>query len=240
MTPITRAQIDYYIAVESELTENIVNFAYRNVFRTDFQQSGFVVLDFGVSMTSEALRKTMVDLKNALHQKVRSNLGMELHYLWMGRFDQQETTKFHRDHAGHQSFLMLGYEPTSIKSKLFLADYAQFSKSIHISEEEYFAQYNPMYIDGENFLMPYVTEVQGFDEKNFKIVLINNSCMSDKEGTIGVLHKAEMIEHDPRKQRIINSTMLNLTSPTDTEAFTLQQQIDFISTPKISKPEAEY
>ena len=153
----------------------------------------------------------------------------------MGRFDQQETTKFHLDNAGDHSYLMLGYEPTQIKSKLYLADYGQLAATLHITEEEYFESYNPIYGKGEILLKPYTTEIEGFLEYNYKIVLINNSNTGLQEGTTGVLHKAEIIQKDPTKERVINSTMINSVEKTEPEGFSIVEQMDFVVTNAISK-----
>jgi hypothetical protein len=100
--------------------DSLTTFTYPKVFRQDFTFLGFAVLDFGIDYTPEKLRATMVTLKNNLQTRLISERGLALNYQWLGRFDQQETTQFHRDNAA-QSVLMLGYEPTSVKSRLFLA-----------------------------------------------------------------------------------------------------------------------
>lgn len=208
---------------------------YKKVFRTDFSEPGFVIIDFGSSLTSEKLRESMVELKNNLNLIHRERFGAKLMYQWMGRFDQQETTKFHIDNAAEQSFLMLSYEPTVIKSKLYFADYIQFAKSVNLSVKEYFKKYNPMFTDGENLLKPYITEIEGFREETFKIALMNNSSTDLPESTFGVLHKAEMIQKDLTKQRVINSTMIYSGDIEDKESFTAAQQQDFITTHAISE-----
>ncbi len=101
--------------------DSLIAFTYPKVFRHDFTLPGFAVLDFGHDCSSEKLRAKMVALKNSLHARLMSERGIALHYQWLGRFDQQETTKFHRDNAAAQSFLMLGYEPSLVTNRLILA-----------------------------------------------------------------------------------------------------------------------
>lgn len=226
---------DYFLLANIDSLSEMTEFIYKKVFRTDFNEPGFVVIDFGFSITSEDLRECMVRLKNSLSQIHIDKFGEKLLYQWMGRFDQQETTKFHLDNAADQSFLMLGYEPTTIKSKLYFADYVELFKSMHISGEEYFEKYNPIFTDGENLLKPYITEVEGFREDTYKIVLINNSNTNRLDKTIGVFHKAEIIQKDITKKRVINSTMIYSGNIEDTESFSKEQQQDFITTDKISK-----
>ncbi|MCR6640369.1 MAG: hypothetical protein NVV82_15575 [Sporocytophaga sp.] len=230
-----RKKENYFLLANMDSLSEMTEFIYKKVFRTDFSEPGFVVIDFGPTFTSEKLRECMVNLKNNLSKIHTDRFGQKLMYQWMGRFDQQETTKFHHDNAADQSFLMLGYEPTEIKSKLYLADYVQFANSINITGEEYFEKYNPMFTDGENLLKPFTTEIEEFREDSFKIVLMNNSNTNKKDETIGVFHKAEIIQKDLTKERVINSTMIFSGDIKDDESFSNEQQQDFITTHKISK-----
>jgi hypothetical protein len=227
--------IDYFMSATPASLAELAPSVYERVFRKDFNQPGFVVVDFGVSITSEMLRDCMVMLKNRLSQLHSAHTGQKLMYHWMGRFDQQATTKFHLDNAADQSFFMLGYEPSKVKSKLYFADYVQFCNSMNLSGEEYFDKYNPMYTEGEAQLKPYTTEVEGFREDTYKIVLMNNSNMKIADGTIGVLHKAEIVQKDPDLERVINSTMIYAADMDETESFSEIQQQEFITTPIISK-----
>ena len=63
----------------------------------------------------------------------------------MARFDQQETTKFHLDGAPEQSMLMLGYEPSRVVSRLFLADYTRAASDLGITPQLFLTEFNPMY-----------------------------------------------------------------------------------------------
>lgn len=230
-----RNKIEYHFETDINTIASLLDSIYPKVFRTDFSEPGFVVIDFGLACSSEHLRAGMVYLKDQLSKKHAANVGKKLLYQWMGRFDQQETTKFHLDNAADQSFLMLGYEPTVIQSKLYFADYVQFAKSINASEEEYFEKYNPMFTDGEKLLKPYVTKVEGLREDTYKIVLMNNSNMNPMGETIGVFHKAEIIQKDTSKERVINSMMMYSGHLGEEETITRKTQEDFITTHLISK-----
>src|SRR6478752_9464648 len=110
-----RNKIEYLFDTDINTTASLVESIYSKVFRTSFSEPGFVVIDFGRACSSGHLRTGMVYLKDQLSKKHVANIGKKLLYQWMGRFDQQETTKFHLDNAADQSFLMLGYEPTVIQ-----------------------------------------------------------------------------------------------------------------------------
>jgi len=96
---------------------------YDLAWRFDFAAPGFAVLDTGPGMDSHTLRSLMVDLKRRLSEIGVRRGGEPFAYRSMARFDRQETTKFHLDGAPEQSMLMLGYEPSKVQSRLFLADY---------------------------------------------------------------------------------------------------------------------
>ncbi len=79
----------------------------------------------------------MVELKGLLSDLAVQRGRRPFAYLSMARFDQQETTKFHLDGAPAESLLMLGYEPSKIRSRLFLADYIRASQDLGITPEQY-------------------------------------------------------------------------------------------------------
>ena len=95
------------------------------VWRFDFTAPGFAALDIGPGVGSHTLRSWMVDLKARLSEIGRGRGLKPFAYRSMGRFDQQVTTKFHLDGAPAESLLMLGYEPSKVRSRLFLAHYTR-------------------------------------------------------------------------------------------------------------------
>src|SRR5262245_9590615 len=95
------------------------------VWRFDLDAPGFCLLDAGPEADSHALRLAMLALKERLSDLCSRRTGKRLHFRSMARFDQQETTKFHLDGAPGESMLMLGYEPSRVHSRLFLADYTR-------------------------------------------------------------------------------------------------------------------
>lgn len=207
-------------------------------WRTGFNDPGFAVIDLGPSFGSRPLRALMVSLKRALSDLNAAATGKRFVYLSMGRFDQQTTTKFHRDGAPAESLLMLGYEPTAVAGRLSMADYVQCADRLGLTPDQFLEQYNPMYRKGEDELKPFVTELTRFDHTHFQIVLINNSSAPyrrDQSAPLGVLHKAEIRDPDPSQRRIINSTMLAAVSGDAPETVPDAQQLAFIEADQISE-----
>lgn len=114
-----------------------------------------------------------------------------MNYYWMGRFDQQSTTKFHRDNAPEESILLLGYEPTSVRGVLSIADYTRAAERLRLSPREFLETRNPMFAEGERALSDDVSGVHDYDERHFQLVAINNSDAAAGVGRLlGVLHKS--------------------------------------------------
>lgn len=205
-----------------------------DVFRTDFSRPGFSVLSFQQPLTPRELRAAMVNLKQKLSAWLESHLDRRLSYLSMGRFNQQTTTKFHLDGAPEESVLMLGYEPTAIQSRLFMADYTRCAHDNGLSVRRFLDERNPMFSEGARLLQPYVSPVACFDPTRAQIVLINNSS-NDPNGQnlLGVMHQAIIDKPDGAQRRLVNSTMLAV-STNATDLFTHDAQQAFIENEAIS------
>ena len=74
--------------------------------------------------STRTLRSLMLDLKDRLSEVDASEPASGCLSV-LGRFDQQETTKFHLDGAPDESLLVLGYEPSNVRSRPCLADYSR-------------------------------------------------------------------------------------------------------------------
>jgi len=205
------------------------------VWRLDFTAPGFAVLDLGPGVDSHTLRSWMVDLKGRLSEiGARRGRGL-FSYKSMSRFDQQETTKFHLDGAPEQSLLMLGYEPSKVHSRLFLADYTRAAFDRGITPQQFLQDFNPMYKKGEELLGRYVTELPQPLDGHSRILLINNSSQSFTEArtnSLGVMHKAIIVTPDETERRIVNSTMLAVG---EADQIGQDEQQEFIATDEISK-----
>ena len=150
------------------------------------------MLDLG-EVDSRTLRREMIQLKRTFSQFEPFTYG------WLTRFNQQVTTKFHQDGArSDESILMLGYEPSVIRSALFMGE--GVSALGDVAEK--------------------VSLIPEFTAGHSYIVVINNSKK------FGVFHKAVILNPDPSQSRVINSLqlLLNDPQPDETPARTLEDE----------------
>jgi hypothetical protein len=200
------------------------------VWRTDFTGPGFSLLDLGPGVDSHTLRSRMVTVKNRLSDIAKRPFV----YRSMSRFDQQETTKFHIDGAPPESMLMLGYERSNVRSRLFLADYSQAAFDLGIEPTQFLKDFNPMFRKGEDVLAGYITELPQPEPGHARILLINNSWLSFSEARtnpLGVMHTAIIVTPDESERRIVNSILL----ATEGEEVGVEEQAEFVRTDKISQ-----
>ena len=189
----------------------IVGRVYDQAFRRDFRAPGFALLRLPSGVGSAPLRRFMVSLKEALAAAYRNDSGRDLVYLSLARFDQQETTKFHVDGAPDESYLMLGYEPSEVASVVSIADFTRAAHDLGVEPKRYLADFNPMYVQGERRLAPYITRLVEFDPAYPQVLLINNSRLpfrEDRSNTLGVMHQATVPNPEASRSRVVNSTMI--------------------------------
>lgn len=226
---------DYVLKLLAKPGPDTAERVFDLVWRLDFNTPGFCLLDAGAGVDSHTLRSWMVDLKAGLSE-VSVRRGREpFVFRSLARFDQQETTKFHLDGAPEQSMLMLGYEPSNVESRLFLADYARAAYDLGITPQQFLQDYNPMYWRGEEVLARYVTELPQPADGHARILLVNNSTLpftEDRTKPLGVMHKAEVINPTEAERRIVNSTML---AAGEKDEIGEDQQQEFVTTDKISQ-----
>jgi hypothetical protein len=230
-----RSPTEYCLLLRSPPDAALVDKVFELVWRFDFRGPGFALIDAGPEVDSHTLRSWMVELKGHLSTRCMKRTGNQLRYRSMARFDQQETTKFHLDGAPEQSMLMLGYEPSRVRSRLFLADYTRAAFDRGITPRQFLQDFNPMYRHGEEELASRITELPEPANGHARIVLINNSSLPFSESRtnpLGVMHKAEILNAMPSERRIVNSTMLVVGD--DAEPGRDQQQ-EFITTDEISQ-----
>src|SRR5208283_291981 len=109
---------------------------YSAAWRFDFDSLGFCQIDLGPGIDSHTLRSSLLSLKERFSQINVERVGKPFLFRSMGRFDQQETTKFHLDGAPDESLLLLGYEPSKVRSRLFLADFTRCSFDLGIEPKQ--------------------------------------------------------------------------------------------------------
>lgn len=224
------------ISPDAESLDQATAFAFGTAFRTGMDRPGFALLNLG-ACDSHTLRECMVELKRLLAQRYEKETGRAWHYLSIGRFDQQTTTKFHLDGAPDESMLMLGYEPSAVVSRILLADYTRCAWEHGLTPRQYLDEHNPMFTEGANMLEGYVTELDAWSPGEAQVLLINNSAVPYEPGghrMLGVLHKAEIVHPDPKKLRIVNSTMMFSAEADAPEPISAPEQSEFLRTTKVS------
>lgn len=227
-------QNDYFLGNARALAAAVLSATvYKRVCRCDFSEPGFVLLDFGPDCESHVLRRQMVSLKQHLNRLHEERHGKKLVYASMGRFDQQATTKPHRDGGPDESLLMLGYEPTSVRSRVSLSDYSKCAFDMEMTPSEFLDQLNPMFVDGQKALAPYTTWLDGIDHTTFQILILNNSVLphgNNAKNWQGVLHKAEILNPMKDQRRVVNSTMIASVDHSVEGEMTETEQEEFVAT----------
>ena len=131
--------------------------------------------------------------------------------------------------------LLLGYEPSKVRSRLFLADYSRAAFDRGITPEQFLQDFNPMYHRGEELLSRYVTELPPGDEHHARFLLINNSSLplaEERQNPLGVLHKAQIVNPRASERRVVNSMLL---VEADTDEISPEQQREFVTTDTLSR-----
>ena len=234
-----RQKHEYYVDADESCGDDVTEWIHGRVYRRDFTQPGFVLINLLSIHDSRQLRREMVQLKKRLDVIHRTRTGKHLVYTSMGRYDQQVTTKPHRDGGPDETVLMLGYEPTSVHSRLYMADYSKCAFDLGLDPKKFLQIHNPMFADGERMLAGYTTQVEGIDAANYQILVVNNSCVpfrEDCQALLGVLHQAVIENPTVDATRIVNSTMIACVDSDLTKAITPDEQEDFLTTDGISKP----
>jgi len=210
---------------------------YRLTCRTDFQTPGFALIDLGSNCDSTTLRSLMLQLKDRLDELHQQQTGDHVIAVWLGRFNQQITTKFHLDGGPDASLLMLGYEPTTVTSQIRLADVSRCAAGHQLTTQGFLDQHNPMFPSGEELLRPYITEITRANSSHFQILLVNNSCQSLADhapGWQGVLHQAIMVQPQPGARRVVNSMLLTVGDPAQ-DALTDVNRQDYLTTDQLNQ-----
>lgn len=183
------------------------------VWRSSLDQPGFALVRFAAPIASRGLRRTMLAVADIFGDIAAEEGKPRFVPERLGRFDQQVSSRFHRDGAPAASLLLLGYEPTTVRSRVFVADAHRAALDAGLGIREYLAAFNPMFPAGEARLRPFVAEVEiPYGEAH--ILAINNSLLPYEPGgsnPLGVLHKAVIPDADPAASRVINSMGLMLT-----------------------------
>jgi hypothetical protein len=202
---------DYSLTLPAEPGAAVAGRVFDLVWRLDLGAPGFCLLDAGSGPDSPTLRAWMVRLAERLSEVAVRRVGYRFGVRAVARFDQQVTTKFHLDGGPDRSALVLGYEPSLVRSRLLLADYSRAAFDRSITPEDFLRDHNPMYWAGEDALAPYVTELPAPAAGHSRIVVVNNSSLPftpARANPLGVLHKAEIVDPNPAERRVVNSILI--------------------------------
>ena len=202
---------DYSLALSAEPEIAVAGRVFDLVWRLDLAAPGFCVLDAGPGVDSRTLRAWMVRLAGLLSEVGVRRVGYGFGVRAVARFDQQVTTKFHLDGGPDRSALVLGYEPSRVRSRLLLADYSWAASDRGLTPQEFLRHHNPMYRAGEDALAPYVTELPPPAAGHARIVVVNNSSLPftpARVNPLGVLHKAEIVDPSAAERRVVNSILI--------------------------------
>ena len=238
MRAVADYRIDLTAAPNADGIARTAAAVFERAWRFDFTQPGFCLLDLGPGVDSHTLRALMLHLKDRLSEIAVARTGRRFAVSSVGRFDQQETTKFHLDGGPEAAPLMLGYEPLRVASRLSLADYTRCAFDLGITPERFLHEHNPMFAAGARLLEPYVTEVQQAPAEHSQVLLVNNSWLpftSDRTNSLGVMHRAKILSPSPSELRIVNSVMLVAADPASADAVDVGRQQEFVQTEAISQ-----
>jgi hypothetical protein len=183
------------------------------VCRTTLDQPGYALLSPG-DLTPVELRRLLIDLGRALGRHYEARHGQPLRFVSISRFDQQATTRPHRDGGPDGSVLLLGYEPSEVRSRLFVIDSTRAAVSAGLTPREFLEQVNPTFGRAEA-LVAHSVELTDFDPARPQVVLINNGLLPPGDGNLGMLglmHHAIIERPAPGRPRFIDSVQMGLSA----------------------------
>jgi hypothetical protein len=241
-TQLSWSEADFCIgATAAEAPQRLMELAavvYDRVCRTGFLAPGFCLVNFGADLSSQAFRRLMIALKQQLRHLHRARSGRDLILASAARFDQQVTTKPHRDGGPDECLLLLGYEPSRVRAELRMSDYSRRAHDLGLTPREYMEKHNPMFTAGERLLEDYTTRVTCFSNQSYQLLVINNSSAAyaeDEPRWQGVLHTATILNPDDSLRRVVNSLMVASVSAGVPESVSAKEQDEFVQTSMVRR-----
>lgn len=163
---------------------------YERVRRLDCAAPGWSHLEMPAGLSSHDLRTVMITIGDHLIARFRDDLGMTMEYLSLGRVDQKLSTRIHLDGGPPHSILVLGYEPSLIRSQVAVVDYARHCRDRGIAISDFLARFDQRSADLGDFA-GYVTRLPEFASDRANVVVVNNSSSACGEvGLCGLMHVA--------------------------------------------------
>jgi len=218
-------------------TRAIARWMYQQAIRYDFAVPGAALLALAPGTTSQELRRLMVAVKEYLAFYHYISTNQYLAYFSLGRINQPATSSFHLDAAPDEAFLMLGYEASSVVSKLAIADYSRAAHDLGVTPREFLQRFNLMDAGQEQRLQPYVLRWDQFDASRPHLALFNNSTLPytpTGDNTLGVMCVATIVSPQPNVARVVNSMTLSVVNEPSQEPVTPEVQQWFLETEEIA------
>jgi hypothetical protein len=183
------------------------------VFRTDLAGPGYALLDLGTEYAPHDFRALLVRLGEALADEYQRRHEAVLRFVSVSRFDQQKPTRPHRDGGPDASILVLGYEPTEVRSRVSLLDYSRAAFERGQTPVEFLDCCNPAFGGDPELLRPHAVELTDFRPGHFQVLVVNNSNLPHEQrqrGMLGLLHHAVIERPLPDRSRVIDSVLLGV------------------------------
>lgn len=206
-----------------------------DVLRQSTEKPGFYYKDLGSDLGSISFRKLMLAVKEQLSELCKNRRGKQINYQWMSRANHRNTSNFHIDTAPEESILILGYEPTTIESKVYLADFTKYLEEKDLEAQDYFRNsVNGNFAPDDEELTPYVSELTPFPKGHYRLVIINNS-RSYGQKSYGVFHRGEVPNNLEQEDRIVNAVMIAVCEMGVEESCSEYMISDFAKTDLVSQ-----
>lgn len=167
----------------------------QSVFRTQLTQPGYSHIRVLNVPSPEAFGQLVCQLGEALGKAALGHGGAVLSPVWLSRREFTESTLLHQDMQYHkgihapQRLTILGYLPSSVPSRLFVADVAQACRD-HGAWSHTLLQQT---LNNAAFWKPYTRPVKGMSNSHYDIVVMNDSeVWANSQTQLGVAHYGKM------------------------------------------------
>lgn len=202
-----------------EVTDELVQSVMTRVLRNDFTQPGVALLDGGTTGEPRAFREFLWKLVQGMDAQFQKQHNKKLWMVSAVHMNQKYSTQAHIDAGPAEGLLILGYEPTAVKSQICVTDYIQYAQSIGQPVPTFLREYPSKHQEHLKKMVPFTTELLAFQPDRYQVVIFNNSsltlesCKRGMHGMLGVMHQASIDDQaDEKHERIINSIMLGVAS----------------------------
>ncbi len=183
------------------------------VFRTELTGPGYALVDLGTAHTPPTFRALVVRLGEALADEYQRRHAAPLRFVSVSRFDQQKPTRPHRDGGPDASILVLGYEPTEVRSRVSLLDYSRAAFDRGLTPAAFLDCCNPAFGGDPELLRGHAVELTDFQPAHYQVLVVNNSNLPWEQrhrGMLGLLHHAVIDGPRPDRSRVIDSLLLGV------------------------------